>query len=198
MELDRFTSEEYWTDRYRHDDIPWDAGSVTTPIKTYLDNLPEKNIRILVPGAGSAWEAEYARQAGFNEVYVIDISSEALERLRRRCDRFPAEHLIHGDFFMHEQQYDLIIEQTFFCALPPYLRNSYVNKMYDLLVPGGRLAGVLFDDPLNASHPPFGGNEALYRSLFFPPFEEKIMERCYNSIPPRAGRELFIELIRPE
>ena len=197
MEMHRYTTESYWSDRYQKDDIPWDAGSVTTPIREYLDSLANRNIRILIPGAGSAWEAEYAFKSGFANVKVIDISSDALKRFKKRCPAFPGDHLIHGDFFAHNDEFDLILEQTFFCALPPEYRNAYVAKMLQLLKPGGLLAGVLFDDALNSDRPPFGGNEQIYRQIFFPAFDEIIMEPCYNSIPPRRGRELFICLRKP-
>jgi len=197
MNSGAFTSEVYWSQRYRDNNIPWDAGSATTPIKAYLDSLVDREIKVLIPGAGSGWEAEYARKAGFDQVYVLDISKLALDRLAERCGNFPPSSLLHEDFFAHKGTYDLVIEQTFFCALPPSWRSRYVEKMREIIRPGGILAGVLFDDPLNTDHPPFGGNEEEYRTYFFPAFTEKHMERCYNSIPPRQGRELFIELIRP-
>ncbi|HXH19987.1 MAG TPA: hypothetical protein VNJ07_12995 [Chitinophagales bacterium] len=31
----------------------------------------------------------------------------------------PVVRLIHRDFFKHQGRYDLIIEQTFFCAINP-------------------------------------------------------------------------------
>ncbi|MCA6073646.1 methyltransferase domain-containing protein [Fulvivirga sedimenti] len=194
METSSFTTENYWSERYRGNDIPWDTGGITTPIKEYIDHLHDRGLRLLIPGAGSGYEAEYCMQQGFENTFVIDISAEALQRLQDRCPEFPEEKLIHGDFFSYTGEFDLILEQTFFCALPPVLRSSYVAKMHELLVPGGHLAGVLFDDPLYDDHPPFGGNESVYRSYFFPTFEEKIMARCYNSIAPRRNRELFIEL----
>ncbi len=197
MNSSTFTSEAYWSERYRSNDIPWDTGGPTTPLKTYIDSLDDHTIRILIPGAGSAWEAEYAFNAGFRDVHVLDLSNEALQIFALRCPSFPETNLINEDFFEHQSKYDLILEQTFFCALPPELRNDYVRQMLNLLKPGGKLAGVLFDDPLFDDHPPFGGNAEEYRKYFFPDFEERIFERCFNSIPPRRGRELFIELIRP-
>jgi SAM-dependent methyltransferase len=194
MESSSFATENYWSERYRGNDIPWDTGGVTTPIKEYIDHLKNRDLRILIPGAGSGYEAEYGFKQGFKNIFVIDLSTEALHRLQQRCPEFPENQLIHGDFFTLSGAFDLILEQTFFCALPPDLRTAYIAKMNDLLVPGGYLAGVLFDDPLNDDHPPFGGDETVYRSYFFPTFEEKIMARCYNSIGPRKDRELFIEL----
>ena len=190
------TNEEYWSERYESGNIPWDAGSVTTPIKDYADQLTDKELRILIPGAGSGYEAEYFWEQGFKNVDVIDLSILPLRGLKNRCPDFPSQQLIQGDFFTHQGQYDRIIEQTFFCALHPTQRVAYIEKVRALLAPGGSLVGVLFDDPLFTDHPPYGGNEAEYRRLFFPRFEEHVFERCYNSIPPRANREFFIHARR--
>jgi hypothetical protein len=192
------TNEAYWTDRYANNNIPWDAGSVTTPIKEYADQLTNRNLRILIPGAGNAYEAEYLWKIGFKKVHVIDLSEIPLRELKMRCPEFPERQLIHGDFFTHDERYDLILEQTFFCALHPSQRPSYIEKMLSLLYPGGTLAGVLFDDPLNTDRPPYGGNSELYRDYFFPSFEEMIFSPCYNSIPPRAGREIFMVVKKPD
>jgi hypothetical protein len=91
----------------------------------------------------------------------------------------------------------LVIEQTFFCALDPSLRRAYAEKMHEILNPGGRLVGLLFDDPLFSDHPPFGGSKQVYLPYFEDLFEIEVMEKAYNSIAPRAGRELFISLRKP-
>ena len=66
--------------------------------------------------------------------------------------------------------------------------------MHELLVDGGKLVGLLFDFPLTEDGPPFGGNKEEYLTYFEPHFEIAIMERAYNSIQPRSGRELFVKL----
>jgi thiopurine S-methyltransferase len=187
-------TEQYWTGRYRSGDIPWDAGSITTPLKEYIDQLDSHELKILIPGAGNAYEAEYLYQKGFRNTYVADISAAPLQALHARCSAFPKDQLLHADFFALHGEFDLILEQTFFCALPPSKRERYVVQCRDLLTPGGSLVGVLFDDPLNQDRPPYGGNKAEYERLFLPHFECVVMDRCYNSIGPRQGRELFIHL----
>jgi thiopurine S-methyltransferase len=190
-------SESYWSERYVSQNIPWDAGDITTPLKEYIDSLEDTSQRILIPGAGNGYEAEYLHKVGFSHVYVADISPFPLQNLKKRCPDFPDDHLLGNDFFDLAGEYDLILEQTFFCALPPARREEYVKKCISLLVPGGKLVGVLFDDPLNDDFPPYGGNLNIYKSYFLPSFEPQVMDRCYNSIPPRAGRELFIILQKP-
>ena len=181
----------YWEERYKNNQTGWDAGSVTIPIKHYIDNLTNKKLKILVPGAGNGYEFEYLLQQGFNNSYVIDIALTPLQNIKARLPEVPGTHIIHGDFFDHVGEYDLIIEQTFFCALNPELRQQYVEKMYSLLKPGGRLAGLLFSFPLTEQGPPFGGSAEEYEATFSFSFTINKMEEAYNSIKPRAGKELF-------
>ena len=142
MPLDR----DFWESRYTTADTGWDLGGPSTPLKEYIDQLTNKALRILIPGAGRAYEAEYLQTLGFKNVFVIDLTDAPFADLLKRCPDFPKDHLIVGDFFAHQASYDLIVEQTFFCALDPALRTRYVEKMYELLVPGGKLVGVLFDE----------------------------------------------------
>jgi transcriptional antiterminator Rof (Rho-off) len=194
MNLDR----TFWEGRYHNGETGWDLGGPSTPLKEYLDQLTDKDLKILIPGGGRAWEAEYAHRQGFHNVFVIDLTDAPFKDLLSRCPDFPKDHLIVGDFFEHEGQYDRILEQTFFCALDPTLRERYVAHMHTLLQPatadrpGGKLVGVLFNDTLNNDRPPFGGFRADYLPLFSKQFTRVSMEACHNSIAPRTGRELWL------
>jgi SAM-dependent methyltransferase len=104
--------------------------------------------------------------------------------------------LINIDFFKLNNSFDLILEQTFFCALTPKLRDNYVLKMNQILRPNGKLVGLLFNIPLNKDRPPFGGTKKEYLSYFKNYFKIEIMELSYNSISERTNNELFIKLIK--
>lgn len=188
---------DFWHARYATGDTGWDIGAPSTPLKEYLDQLTDKELRILIPGGGRAYEAEYAHRLGFANVFVIDLSDAPLRDLLARCPDFPQAHFIEGDFFAHQDRYDLILEQTFFCALDPTLRGRYVEHMHKLLRPGGKLVGLLFNDALNSEKPPFGGFRDDYLPLFRRWFPAVSMEPCRNSIAPRAGRELWLVAQRP-
>ncbi|MFZ1331498.1 MAG: Rho-binding antiterminator [Flavobacteriales bacterium] len=192
MQLDR----NFWETRYTTSDTGWDIGGPSTPLKEYMDQLTDKDLHILIPGAGRAYEAEYAHRLGFKNVFVIDLTDAPYADLLQRCPDFPEDHLLVGDLFEHDGAYDRIMEQTFFCALDPELRIEYVRKMRDLLKPGGKLVGVLFDDALNTDRPPFGGNRSIYEPIFATYFQDVSMEPCYNSIAPRAGRELWLSAVK--
>lgn len=186
--------EGYWNHRYLQGETGWDIGYVSTPLKNYFDQLTNKDLRILIPGAGNSYEAEYLFKQGFSNIYVLDISVIALQNFQKRVPEFPSEQLLHQDFFEMDDTFDLIIEQTFFCALNPSERTHYVSKMQSLLKEKGKLVGLLFNIPLNDDRPPFGGNEQEYRQLFSDKFHIQLMQAAYNSIPERAGNELFVKL----
>ena len=107
-------NKNYWTSRYLSNDIPWDAGTITTPIKSYIDQLSDKNLKILIPGVGNGYELSYLYENGFKNVYGLDLSEVPLKNFHKSNPNFPKEQLIVNDFFNHSSKYDLIIEQTFF------------------------------------------------------------------------------------
>ncbi|MBD8487555.1 methyltransferase domain-containing protein [Echinicola sp. CAU 1574] len=188
--------ENYWTSRYLDQNTGWDVGEATVPLKQYLDQIVNHGLEILVPGAGNAHEAVYAHKKGFKNVHILDFAEPPLRQFKERFPEFPKGHIHHENFFDHQGQYDLILEQTFFCALKPNLRNDYIKKMAELLKPSGRLVGVLFDVDFEKDGPPFGGAKQDYLEVFSQELEIVTMERCYNSIPPRAGNELFFKAKR--
>lgn len=186
----------YWQGRYTSGRDAWDTRAVTPPLRAYFDQLDRaRSLRILIPGAGRAYEAEYLHRLGFGQVVVADIAPEALAALAARVPDFPPEHLLLADFFAlpNDPPYDLIVEQTFFCALNPALRPAYARQCAALLRPGGTLMGLLFDTDFGpGQEPPFGGSKAEYQAYFAPYFDFRHFDTATNSLAPRQGRELFI------
>ena len=182
----------FWSQRYQENNTGWDIGYPSTPLKEFIDQLNNKDISILIPGAGNAYEAGYLLEQGFKNVHVVDLAQEPLDRFKASYPKMPDNQLIKGNFFDHIGQYDLVFEQTFFCAIEPELRPKYASKMKDLLAPNGQLVGVMFDFPLTEKGPPFGGSEAEYRSTLEKYLTIDKLEACHNSIKPRAGSELFL------
>ncbi|RZS66905.1 methyltransferase domain-containing protein [Pseudobacter ginsenosidimutans] len=182
----------YWDDQYLHYKPGWDIGSPSTPLKEYIDQLTDKNTRILIPGCGNGYEAEYLLQQGFQHVTVIDLSPVLTKSFTEKLQSYAGKQLtvITGDFFDHTGQYDLILEQTFFCVFPPQYREKYVQHVQELLAPGGIIAGVLFNREFDSA-PPFGGKMESYIPVFQKYLDLMKMEPCYNSIKPRQGAEVF-------
>lgn len=185
---------DYWNSRYQENQTGWDVGYPTTPIMEYMKDVLEKNISILIPGCGNGYEGEALFNAGFKNIILLDYSERVKTGFLNRVPGFPPNQFLVGDFFKHNGAYDLIIEQTFFCALNPELRNTYASKMFDLLKPSGKLVGLLFKFPLTEKGPPYGGSKQEYLTYFDNKFIIHKLEEAYNSITPRQGNELFINL----
>ncbi|PIE48030.1 MAG: SAM-dependent methyltransferase [Gammaproteobacteria bacterium] len=192
---------DYWQQRYEAGKIGWDMGRVSPPIKAYIDTAMkdvDKTAKILIAGAGNAYEAEYLHEQGFVNVIVVDFAQAPLENLAKKFPDFPKGHLLQSDFFKidsEEYQFDYSIEQTFFCAIDIARRAEYVKKMYELLKPAGKLVGLLWDKDFGRNEPPFGGSRAEYETLFADKFITNIMAPCHNSHPKRQGNELFVEFV---
>ncbi|RED42841.1 thiopurine S-methyltransferase [Winogradskyella eximia] len=184
-------NKSYWENRYTNNQIGWNIGYISTPLKTYIDQIKDKSLKILIPGAGNSYEAEYLWNQGFKNVYVLDFAHQPIDNFINRLPHFPKNQLINANFFDLDKSFDLIFEQTFFCALNPILRKRYVEQMHQLLKPKGKLVGLFFNFELTEAGPPFGGTKSEYKLLFHSKFYLKVLEPSINSIKERQGKELF-------
>jgi len=183
----------YWNSRWTEGQTGWDIGDVSPAIKDYIDALSDNNIRILIPGCGNGYEGAHLNKLGFKNVYLMDLSELPIKAFAAKNPDFPSDHLIVGDFFALEKTFDIVIEQTFFCALNPSLRDAYCAQMQRILKPSGRLAGLLFNREFEKDGPPFGGSLEEYKDLFNKYFSKVNLEASLKSIPQRQHTEVFFE-----
>lgn len=191
----KVTDKIYWENRYAEHQTGWDLGQCSPPLQAYIDQLENKELSILIPGCGRAYEAGYLLANGFTQVTLIDIAENLVAQLQQQFKHTPFK-ILKADFFSLEGQFDLILEQTFFCAIRPEQRKTYVNKVAELLKPHGKLVGLLFDKQFETDGPPFGGSVAEYEELFRKQFRLRKLEKAYNSIKPRQNAEVFINFIK--
>lgn len=194
MNGEKKLNREFWNERWRNEQTGWDIGYPSPPIEEYIRQYGDKNAKVLIPGCGNAYEAEFLLNEGFTDITILDISDWATEVLKERFKNHPEIKVVCEDFFTHQGKYDLIIEQTFFCAIPPEMRNDYVRKSWELLHENGKIIGVLFARVFEKQGPPFGGTAEEYEERFRKHFETVKLEKCYNSIAPRRGNEIFINM----
>ena len=116
MQTHSVLDENFWNQRYLEHQTGWDIGYPSTPLKSFAEGLTEKKISILIPGCGNAYEAEHLINSGFTDITLLDISPVLTAALQEKFSELPIR-IVTGDFFLHEGQYDLILEQTFFCAI---------------------------------------------------------------------------------
>ena len=77
-------SEDFWNKKYIDNKTGWDLGGISNPLQGYFDQLEDKKVKILIPGGGNSYEAEYLFNKGFTNVFVVDIAEEPLKRIRQR------------------------------------------------------------------------------------------------------------------
>lgn len=188
--------QNFWNSLWEKSETGWDIGYASPAIAEYMKQYANKNAAILIPGCGNAYEAAYLLKEGFINITLIDFAPKAVSLLKEKFAHTTQVKILCEDFFQHRGKYDLIIEQTFFCANLPERRKEYAEKTASLLNDNGKLVGLLFNTDFDKPGPPFGGSYQEYKSIFNPFFIIKTMEPCTNSIAPRAGKELFIILVK--
>jgi len=184
-------NKEYWENLYKNKTLGWDIGNISPPLKEYFNQLTNKDIKILVPGAGNGYEASCLIDKGFTNTYYLDYSEGAINNFKKLNPNFPKENIIKEDFFKHSEKYDLIIELAFFTSIEPENRDTLAKKMHNLLNIGGKYVGLFFNHEFKLNKPPYGAMKETYLELIKDLFAIKTMEIAYNSIKPRKGRELF-------
>jgi len=188
--------KEYWDGRWLKGNTGWDIGYASPPLIEFCRPLKDKSISLLIPGCGSAYEALQFVDMGFTDITLLDISPTMVELLHKKYGHLEQIHIVCGDLTdLKSSSFDLILEQTFFCTVPPADREDLLMEIVNLLKHGGIYAGVVFD-ALFQSGPPFGGPADGYRPLFEKFFYVEIFEMCYNSIGPRQDAEYFMKLIK--
>lgn len=186
----------FWTVRYSVGKTPWDFGGVPLALKSFLERSSVPG-RVLVPGCGSGYEVQAFHSAGY-EVSAMDFSPAAVEQAKRVLGIL-AERVILGDFFTYDfgqRRFDLIYERTFLCSMAPSHWPEYVNRMGDLLLPGGRLIGVFLYGQRPSSGPPFPLTEPEAEQLFKKDFQLLRSEPITDSLPLFRDMERWQEWLK--
>jgi len=181
---------DFWNSRYENNLTGWDLGYCSPALKFWMDKLDDKSLKILIPGAGNAYEVDYLLEKGFEDITVVDIAPVLIESLDQKYTNRPEVSLVLGDFFNLQGKFDVVLEQTFFCAIPTSMRSAYVEKMTELLAENGRILGVLFNRVFDGG-PPFGGSVKEYEELFHKEFDAQFSP-CTVSHPARMGSEVLM------
>lgn len=177
---------DFWDSRFRDGVTPWDAGGVPPQLAQWLGRRSSP-LRVLIPGAGSGYEARLFAERG-HEVVAIDFSDAAIEAAQRSGHR-----VAKADFFAYpEKGFDLVYERAFLCALPRRLWPQWARRMAELLRPGGELAGFFYLDD-NQRGPPFGTSERGLAELRADAFEvtESVVIPAEQSLPVFKGKEIW-------
>ena len=192
-------TQKDWQRHYDEGDLGWDLGQVAPPfIRLFESNaiLPGKT---LVPGCGRGHEVIYLTENGF-EVTAVDYSSGAVNHLKSTVQERKLKcKVLHMDFFgidsTHNGVYDLLIEQTFFCAISPEQRTSYVSTVARALKQGGMLAGLFYHTGKEGG-PPFNTTREDILKHFSDSFKIQQLSKSEDSAEQRKNKEWLVILVK--
>ncbi len=183
---------EFWGGRYQTGETGWDLGTPSPPLMHLHQSGQIEPCRVVVPGCGRGWEVTWLAAQGYT-VTGVDFSAEALAivDLRARAEGLKVT-LVQSDVLapvaaLHGQ-FDLVFEQTCYCAIDPLRRADYVTAMHRLLIPGGTLAGLFYACKGDGG-PPFTTTPEAVREQFSAHFEVGQLALTDHSHERRSGEE---------
>lgn len=188
-------SSQFWTDIYTSEENPgWNLNSPAEAFKDMLPRLKLPKSRILVLGAGEGHDAAFFAEAG-HVVTAVDFSKEAIARGRKKYGHLSNLNFYEENIFQLPQEwnfsFDIVVEHTCFCAIPPDKRNELVRLYRRMLHEEGQLMAVFFAME-KRSGPPYGSTEWEIRKRTEAGFHYLFWGRLRNSLERRMGRELFV------
>ena len=183
---------EDWQRHYEENDLGWDLGQVAPPFVKLWQEEKLPLGKVLVPGCGRGHEVVFLAENGF-DVTAIDFSSGAVTYLKNALKKRNLEgRILHQDFFSldesHEGVYDLVLEQTFFCAISPKQRRDYVLNVSRILKPGGILVGLFYHTDEQGG-PPYNTTREDIETHFSENFEIQELDKTSLSSEQRKGKE---------
>ena len=185
-------SREDWEKHYQSEDLGWDLGKVSPP---FLSLWQEQNLvpcKTIIPGCGRGHEAVFLAENGFR-VTAVDYCNGAVNALRKSiADKGLECDILHQDFFdldsSHDSSYELMLEQTFFCAISPSQRKLYVETAHRILKFGGLLLGLFYETNAEGG-PPFNTTRSDILHHFCDRFMVQSLKKTSLSDEQRKNKE---------
>jgi cyclopropane fatty-acyl-phospholipid synthase-like methyltransferase len=183
-------NENYWEERYRTSDMPWEKGAPSPGLVDFLSSHSDlARGTVCVPGCGTGHDVRAWAAAGF-QVTGFDIAPSAV-RLADEATRMAGlnAQFQRADFLVDTppKPFDWVFEHTLFCAIQPVEREDYVQAVLRWLNMGGFYLAVNYFIP-DTEGPPFGTDREEIWQRFSPHFE-LLEEWVPRSYPNRTGLE---------
>ncbi len=140
-----------WSFQYEMANTPWDLGRPHPELTARLSADPTLGTgrlgRALVPGCGLGHDAVAQADAGW-AVTGLDFAGSLAGRLDDRIEF----HCADAFTYQPDQPFDLVLDHTFFCAVPPERRAALGKQIAGWVDRAGILASLVF---------PIGRDECL-------------------------------------
>ncbi|KAI8083102.1 S-adenosyl-L-methionine-dependent methyltransferase, partial [Halteromyces radiatus] len=186
-----------WEERWQLGNTQWDAGKSSPALVTMMQDeeakqfIPSNAIGI-VPGCGSGYDVKYLATPTRHMV-GLDMSKTAVEHCQKLHPDATALNyeFIQDDFFkfsVPEQGFDLAYDYTFFCALPPIMREDWATRYGEIIKQGGILICLMFPIEEKEGGPPYGVSEQAYKDVLSSNFDLVYLKDAIGH-ESRIGRE---------
>jgi SAM-dependent methyltransferase len=147
----------FWDARFDASFTPWDQGAVPADFRTWVVAQVEPK-KVLIPGCGAAREVTLLASRDW-DVTAIDFSPSAVAAAKTLLGSL-APHVREQDFFdpdLVKEQFSIVYERAFLCALPPRMRTQWAAQMRAILAnTQGAIVGYFFIDEQNTETNPKG------------------------------------------
>ncbi|HEY9730634.1 MAG TPA: methyltransferase domain-containing protein [Drouetiella sp.] len=189
---------EFWEGLYQRNITPWELGTYSPPLKTFLDSpyrVPAGKVAVL--GCGTGFDALLFAYYGYN-VVAFDFAPSAVASTRAKLAQYgflgKNAEVVQKDIFdlySYRGAFDYVLEQTCFCAIHPARRKNYELMVRDVLKPDGKLIALWWLIDRQGAGPPFPVSKDELFELFSPHFRFDLVHQPTDSVPDRKGKELF-------
>lgn len=189
---------EFWEGLYQRNITPWELGTFSPPLKTFLDSpykVPPGQVAVI--GCGTGHDALLFAHYGYI-VTAFDFAPTAIASTKAKFAQYgyldKTARTIQQDIFdLHNfrGQFDYVLEHTCFCAIHPARRKNYELIVRDLLKPDGKLIALWWLLERQGSGPPFAVHKDELFELFSSDFRFDMVHEPTDSVPDRKGQELF-------
>ena len=181
-----------WEHHYKINDLGWDLGVVAPPFVRLWEDRMIVPCKAVVPGCGRGHEAIFLAERGYN-VTAVDYTHGAVSHLKQALlQRNIFGEVLCQDFFeinaSYNNSFDLLLENTFFCAIDPAMRHKYVLTAGRILKPGALFVGLFYETGKEGG-PPFNTRRKDIEDFFSNQFVIEVLNKTPHSAEQRQGKE---------
>ncbi len=182
-----------WNQAYLNQETPWNMNANNPLFEKHASKLlRESGPDWLIPGAGHGHEITYF-ESHSKKVTAFDLSLQAQKEFQKLYPKSSCDYRVEDFFDSSLKTFDVVIENYFFVALDPAMRQKTLQRIHTLLKNKGFYAGVFFTRS-SQQGPPFGLSEWELRAHVEHLFEIKEWIRSPFSHPKRQDMELWVVL----
>ena len=183
---------EDWEHHYATNDLGWDLGEVAPPFVHLWKERKISPCKAIIPGCGRGHEAIFLVERGF-QITAVDFTRGAVGLLEKALiKKNLLGEVLHQDFFeldpYYNDKFDLMLENTFFCAINPSMRQKYVATAERILKSGALLVGLFYETGKEGG-PPFNTSKRDIEEHFSELFAIEVLSKTPHSAEQRQGKE---------